>query len=156
MTFAEEGSTAVLSAHIGRDGARLSVELALTAYEAHRRQAGLVQLPLTFPKRGDGLVDTGSEVSVISDEAAEALELETLRRVPVVTIHGEEPGEVCVVQVTLGPDQRPRPRPVEVHAIRRPLRAVQLLIGRDILRHGHLIWNGPQAAATLRFPAPAG
>ena len=62
----------VLTAHIGRNGACFNVELALTAYEAHRRQAGLVQLPLTFPKRGDGSVDTGSEVSVISDEAAEA------------------------------------------------------------------------------------
>lgn len=152
MTSAREEDAAVLTAHIGRGGARVSVELALTPYEAYRRQAGLVQLPLTFPKRGDGLVDTGSEVSVISDEAADALELESLRTVPVVTIHGEEPGEVCAVQVTLGPDRQPRSRPVEVHAVRRPLRAIHLLIGRDILRHGQMTWDGPAAAATLRFP----
>ena len=131
----------------------MDVELTLTPYEAHRRQVGLVQLPLAFPQRGLGVLDTGAEASVISDEAAEALELETIRTVPVLTVHGEQPGAVCAVQVTLGWNQRPRPRPIEVRAIRRPLRAVHFLVGRDVLRHGHFNWDGPASTATLRFPS---
>ena len=145
----------VLTAPIGRAGAFVEVELSLTGYEIHRRQSGAVRASIPLPIRGRGLLDTGSEVSIISNVAAEALSLDAMRTVPVTTSTGTGGGPVYSAQITLGWNQRPRARALETNVVGQPLRGIHMLIGRDILRHGQLTWDGPAAVATLRFPAAA-
>ncbi len=101
------------------------------------------------------MLDTGSEVSIISNVAAEALSLDAMRTVPVTTSTGTGDGPVYSAQVTLGWNQRPRARALETNIVGQPLRGIHMLIGRDVLRHGQLTWDGPAAVATLRFPAAA-
>lgn len=78
-----------MTAHIGRGGALVDVELSLTDVDIHRRQLGEVNLQIPFPQRVRALIDTGAEICLINDAVADALALEETRRVPVVTVHGD-------------------------------------------------------------------
>lgn len=136
---------------IGSEGALVDVVIALPTYEVHRRQ--IENRPLPLPLHGRALVDTGAAQTIISDDAVQALLIDPIRSVLLRTAHGESSAEVFSIGVSLTNSAGDRSATFELDAVRAAVSGFQMLLGRDLLRHGELHWRGSEAIADLSLRA---
>lgn len=116
------------------------------ALEAMKRR----ELPVPEPVKLAALVDTGSTITCVSTSVIEPLGAQPVRTVRINTpsTHNME-CNVYALQL-LFPETRVK---VPVQAVAAPLQGqnIQVLIGRDILQHGVLVYQGVADTFTLAF-----
>ena len=105
-----------------------------------------------LPRFGIGVIDTGAEVSCINVGIAQALATKPSSVYRVVTAAGVSRRHVYPLRATLGPGLDLSPDAVEVDAPEMRIEHGDLLIGRDILSRGELIWYGPDSRFELVLP----
>lgn len=105
-----------------------------------------------LPRFGQGVIDTGAEVSCVSAGIAQALATKPSGAYRVVTAAGVHRRHVYPLSVTIGPELEPRPDPIEVEAPEMSIEHGILLIGRDVLSRGELVVYGPDARFELVLP----
>lgn len=105
-----------------------------------------------LPRYGQGVIDTGAEVTCINVGIAQALATKPSGAYRVVTAAGVSRRHVYPLSVTLGPGINLPPDPVEVDAPEMSIEHGVLLIGRDILSRGELVWYGPDGRFELILP----
>ena len=98
------------------------------------------------------MIDTGAEVSCINVGIAQALATKPSGAYKVVTTAGIHRRHVYPIRVTLGPELNMPPDPIEVDAPEMSIEHGILLLGRDVLRQGELIWYGPGGRFELVLP----
>ena len=131
-----------LSEHFG---AIVQVEIQLPLSLRLERQA----LGTTHAKvAGDGLIDTGADVSAFDLSAASRAGLERGRTERVMTVLGSDAGAPRLFgEITIsgfGSYPVMRGRGFDLSHL-----GLVAIIGRDILRHGILVFNGKEGWATL-------
>ncbi len=105
-----------------------------------------------LPRHGQGVIDTGAEVTCINVGIAQALATKPSGAYRVVTAAGVSRRHVYPLSVTLGPGMDLPPNPIEVDAPEMSIEHGALLIGRDILSRGELVWYGPDGRFELILP----
>lgn len=109
-----------------------------------------------LPRFGQGVIDTGAEVSCVNAGIAQALATKPSGAYQVVTAAGIHRRHVYPLSVTIEPDLDPRPDPIEVDAPEMSIEHGILLIGRDVLSRGELVVYGPDARFELVLPREDG
>jgi len=100
------------------------------------------------PVSGLALIDTGASATCIDEDAARSLALPVTNVVQVSSAsHASSPQNVHPTQI----EMIGLPLAIDANAIAAPLAAQGLiaLIGRDVLRHCTLFYNGPAGAISL-------
>ena len=128
----------------------MEVRLEATSHEIRLLSAQGRAAPL--PRFGRGVIDTGAEVSCINVGIAQALATKPSGAYRVVTAAGVSRRHVYPLSVTLGPTSGLPPDPIEVDAPEMSIEHGVLLIGRDILSRGELVWYGPDSRFELILP----
>ena len=105
-----------------------------------------------LPRYGPGVIDTGAEVTCINVGIAQALATKPSGAYRVVTAAGVGRRRVYPLSVTLGPGMNLPPDPIEVDAPEMSIEHGVLLIGRNILNRGELVWYGPDGRFELVLP----
>lgn len=110
-----------------------------------------------LPRFGQGVIDTGAEVSCVNAGIAQALATKPSSAYRVVTAAGVHrrhvyPLSVYPLSVTIGPELDQRPDPIEVDAPEMSIEHGILLIGRDVLSRGELVVYGPDSRFELVLP----
>ena len=109
-----------------------------------------------LPRFGQGVIDTGAEVSCVNAGIAQALATKPSGTYRVVTAAGVHRRHVYPLSVTIGPQLEPRPDPINVEAPEMSIEHGILLIGRDVLSRGELVVYGPDARFELVLPRGGG
>ena len=128
----------------------MEVKLEATGNEIELLAAQGRAAPL--PRYGQGVIDTGAEVSCINVGIAQALATKPSGAYRVVTAAGVSRRHVYPLSVTLGPRIALPPDPIEADAPEMSIEHGVLLIGRDILSQGELVWYGPDRRFELVLP----
>ena len=132
----------------------MEVKLDATSNEIKLLSAQGKAAPL--PRFGQGVIDTGAEVSCINVGFAQALATKPSGTYRVVTAAGVSRRHVYPVSVTVGPGANLPPDAIEVDAPEMSIEHGVLLIGRDILSRGELVWYGPDGRSELILPRSGG
>lgn len=125
------------------------IQVAVTVAESIAEQILQRGGALPAPISGLGLIDTGATGTCIDDEAAQQLQLPVVDRVNVASAtHESSPQNVYPIRLELVGT------PISINAPRAiggPLKAqgLLLLIGRDVLQHCTLHYNGITGEITL-------
>ena len=128
----------------------MEVQLDATSNEIELLGAQGRAAPL--PRFGQGVIDTGAEVSCINVGIAQALATKPSGAYRVVTATGVSRRHVYPLSVTLGPRTNLPSDPIEVDAPEMSIEHGVLLIGRDILSRGELVCYGPDRRFELVLP----
>lgn len=120
------------------------------AYLESVRLDPALRLPSTI--RTNGLIDTGAEMTVISEASIRGMGLEPIRTTYLAGV-GSEDHQVPVFAVSLviGPPDARAPA-IEMSVAGAKLSGPTCLLGRDILDRGGLIWDGRRSRFRLVLP----
>lgn len=132
------------SPNLEGDGPLIEVTFGLVRAAAVHLEAGTAPNPV----RATALIDTGASATVVKTDLLDPLGLHPVGEVPVNTPTGHHvPCLIYAVQLTLPQGT------IEVTVIEAPLEGqnIQALIGRDVLKHALLIYQGPSSQFTLSF-----
>jgi len=102
------------------------------------------------PVRARALIDTGAQATVIREDIAEKLQLRAVGVAKVLTPYTDVPAAYPRYEVRILLPNYVRAQTIGIAA---PLRGqnIQCLIGRDVLCHGVLVYNGYAETFTLSF-----
>ena len=139
-----------ITGEIGAVGAVVEVELGLTREEIEHRRIDNRSISTGF--RGRGVIDTGAEASVITGAVVQALAITPVRHATVLTTMGQVRAAAFTILVTVGPGYKEPPDPLPVQAYEGLIDAGDILIGRDILNLGELVWKGQEQRFSLSLP----
>lgn len=135
-------------ARLGRDGPALQVEIGIPSKLAEvLEKAGK---PIPPPHPGLALLDTGASISGVDRAILQALGVPPVSTTKVVTPSGEEEQFIYPCRITFPGTPIP---PLDLNAVTggNPLPGFAALIGRDLLQHFLLIYNGVDGFWTLAF-----
>lgn len=138
-----------------KDGLRLTgpilnVEIGVPAGAANILKTLGVEIPV--PAVGPALIDTGAGVCVIDESAARQLHLQPVGTVPVVGVSALEQRPTYAVRFAfpeLGLWFEPELATSSDHLLQK--QGIVALIGRDLLQHTVLIYNGRLGAITIAW-----
>jgi len=125
------------------------IQVSVTVGQAIAQQVLLQGGTLPPPISGVALIDTGATSTCVDDEAAQRLQLPAIDVVTVASAsHSSTSQNVYPIQIEVVG------LPIKVEApkaIGAPLKAqgLLLLIGRDVLQHALLVYNGPPGTFSL-------
>ena len=122
----------------------------MTREEVEQRRIDNRLAPSGF--RGRGIIDTGAEGSIITAKVVQALGIVPVRYATVLTTLGQARVAVYDVSIAVGPDQQNPPDPFPIRTYEGEVVACDMLIGRDILNRGELIWKGQEQRFSLALP----
>lgn len=136
-----------VEADVTSSGARISFELGITnlAFQQHQIDGR----PLPSRVSGRGLIDTGTQMSLVSDATAAALSLDVLHSVELHTALGATSASCYVVEFSIVTPARMRTQPLPLVVARVPGLREDMLVGLDVLQNFRAEWDGP--AGTLRL-----
>lgn len=134
-----------------RRGPTITVKIGLhDRLQEKRREAGT---PIPDPVVGEAIIDTGATVTTIDTSVAQELGLRETGPVQAVGIGGASAGftTACSVDIhgLIGNLAR-----AHCHDLAKHSTGLLALIGRDVLRHFVLHYNGPKGRITLELPSP--
>ncbi|WP_420624840.1 retroviral-like aspartic protease family protein [Candidatus Poriferisodalis sp.] len=110
----------------------------------------MVARPLPLPVRGRALIDTGTQMSLISGRIAQTLGLDPTRSTVLRTATGRTATVCYAVSFSFVSRGTPIGSPQDLIVGRADILQEDMLLGLDVLRHSHLEWNGPAATLHLR------
>lgn len=131
-------------------GALVPVEIRVTQHEAEQFHAGIKEVP--FPRRGMGLIDSAADISCVKTEVVEYLRVPQIGTQLVTTAAASVNRGVYPTTVTLGWNSENPPDAIDLQVIAMGIRGVDMLVGRDVLSHGELVWYGPDGRFELVLP----
>ncbi|WP_420624829.1 retropepsin-like aspartic protease [Candidatus Poriferisodalis sp.] len=105
--------------------------------------------PLPPRVRGNGLIDTGTSMSLISEATADALSLDTLHSVELHTALSSSMAPCYAAEFQFVGSGGIRMPPLRLVVARAPNLREDMVIGLDVLRQFQIEWDGP--AGTLRL-----
>lgn len=135
-------------------GALVPVEIAVPRYEVEQFHERAKEVPL--PRRGTGRIDSAADVSCVKMEIVEYLRVPQIGTQLVNTAAGSVHRGVYPITVTVGWDSENPPDAIDIQVIAMGIRGVDMLIGRDVLRLGELVWYGPDARFEWVLPRGRG
>lgn len=122
----------------------------MTREEIEQRRIDNRPVPSGF--RGRGVIDTGAEGSIITATVVQSLDILPVRYATVLTTLGQARVAAYDVSIAVGPDQENPPDPFSIRTYEGEVVAGDMLIGRDILNRGELIWKGQEQRFSLALP----
>ena len=102
------------------------------------------------------MIDTAAEKSGITGAIAQALAARPIGRNRVRTPAGLMDRPVYAITVTVGSDLPVSADPIDLDVIEVDIEGAHMLIGRDVLSRGELVWYGPDARFELVLPGGGG
>lgn len=111
----------------------------------------MIARPLPLPVRGSALIDTGTQMSLISGRIAQALGLEPTRTTPLRTATGRTTAFCYAVAFSFVSNGVIIGKPQDLTVARADTLEEDMLLGLDILRRCKIEWNGPAASLRLLF-----
>jgi hypothetical protein len=102
------------------------------------------------------MIDTAAEKSGITTSIAQALAAQPVGRNRIRTTAGLIDRPVYAVTVTVGWDLALPADPIDVDVLEVDIAEADMLIGRDVLSRGELVWYGPDARFGLVLPRGGG
>ena len=127
---------------------RVGFELNVTAVDVQERRMTARALPL--PVRGDALIDTGTQMSLISSRIAQALDLTPTRTTLLRTATGRTTAVCYAVAFSFVSDGVVIGKPQDLTVARADILQEDMLLGLDVLRCCDIEWSGPTAGVRLR------
>lgn len=118
--------------------------------ELERRRIKTIEVPL--PLYGWGVIDTAAEKSGVGVAAAQALLVDPIGTNRVSTPSGLMYRPVYAITLTVGPNLDRPPDPLDLNVIEVDIEGAAMLIGRDVLGLGELVWRGVRREFELRLP----
>lgn len=109
------------------------------------------QKPVPPPMVGKALVDTGASITAVELEVFTSLGISPISFRKVLTPSGQAQQNTFPVQIAFPGTPLPQMRFNEVLGSELKAQGFIALIGRDVLRHFILIYNGPGANFSLSF-----
>ena len=118
--------------------------------ELERRRLETREIPL--PQYGWGVIDTAAERSGVGVATAQALLVDAIGVNRVSTPAGSGLRPVYGITITVGPNLDSPPDPMDLDVIEVDIEGAAMLIGRDVLGTGELVWYGARREFQLRLP----
>lgn len=135
-------------------GALVPVEISVPRYEVEQFHEEAKEVPL--PRRGMGRIDSAADVSCVKVEIVEYLRVPQIGTQLVNTAAGSVHRGVYPMTVTMGWNSESPPEAIDLQVIAMGIRGVDMLVGRDVLRFGELVWYGPDARYEWVLPRGRG
>ncbi len=118
--------------------------------ELERRRVATIEVSL--PLYGWGVIDTAAEKSGVGVTTAQALLVDPIGANRVSTPAGPAMRPVYGITLTVGPNLDSPPDPMDLDVIEVDIEGAAMLIGRDVLGLGELVWRGTRREFELRLP----
>lgn len=118
--------------------------------ELERRRIETIEVPL--PQYGWGVIDTAAEKSGVGVTTAQTLLIDPIGTNRVSTPAGPVIRPVYGITLTVGPNLDGPPDPLDLDVIEVDIEGAAMLIGRDVLGLGELVWRGARREFELRLP----
>lgn len=118
--------------------------------ELERRRLATTGVPL--PVYGWGVIDTAAEKSGVGVATAQALLVDPIGTNRVSTPNGLMQRPVYAITLTVGPNLDRPPDPLDLDVIEVDIEGAAMLIGRDVLGLGELVWRGAPREFELHLP----
>ncbi len=130
-----------------------TVQIAVHLHEHLAKQLKAQGKPVPDAVTGNAIIDTGATVTTIDTRAATALALRQSGRVEAFGIGGKSTGftVACCVDIK---GLRVNIARAHCHDLAKYQKDLVALIGRDILQHMELHYDGPNGRVTLVLPLP--
>ena len=103
-----------------------------------------------------GLIDSAADVSCVKAEIVQYLRVPQIGTQLVTTAAGSVHRGAYPITVTFGWNSENPPDALDLQVIAMGIRHVDMLIGRDVLRRGELVWYGPDARFEWVLPRGRG
>ncbi len=109
----------------------------------------MVARPLPLPVRGRALIDTGTQMSLISGRIAQALGLDPTRTTVLRTAAGRTTALCYAVAFSFVSHGTVIGKPQDLIVGRADTLQEDMLLGLDVLRRSRMEWNGPTATVRI-------
>lgn len=108
-------------------------------------------VPIPQPQVGTGLIDTGARFTAVDIGALQALGLQPISTVQVITPSGQDVQGVYMCKLVFPGTEIPPIQPMAVTGSQLAAFGHTALIGRDILNYALLIYDGRHGMWTIAF-----
>lgn len=132
---------------LAKDGSTLEVEVHVTDRHAKILEDNNENIP--SPQSGKGLIDTGASISAIDVETLQELNISPIGATKVSTPSGEDMQELYAVKFSFPGKGLPDMTSLNVLGSNLKKQNICALIGRDILRHCLLVYDGTSGSIML-------
>jgi len=129
-------------------GLVVDVEISVPAALSKALQGSGSKVPLA--QLGDALIDTGASCCCVEEAALHALGLKPIGQVDVASPNGNRMQNIYVARLSF-PGTPISPLEMQVVGVQLNQGKTLSLIGRDVLRHWVLVYNGPMGCYTISF-----
>jgi hypothetical protein len=111
--------------------------------------------PIPLPLVATALIDTGASGSFISTAVAANLDVAAIREVELHSASGKFFSRGYPIAVVVGPREHRPPAPIPATVYSASIAdGAEMLIGRDILSYGQMVWLGDEFRYELSLPLP--
>lgn len=107
--------------------------------------------PLPTPETGKGLLDTGAGITGIDEDAAKRLGLPAINTIDLASATHVVKAPVYVISLDVPTATGLQLETVAVVGMSLASQGLLMLIGRDLLQHCHMSYNGPFGMITLSY-----
>ncbi|SRR6266498_285452 len=106
--------------------------------------------PIPVPVTGGALVDTGATSCCIEESIVQQLGLQVVGQTNVCGVGGLKLQNIYLAEMAFPGSPIPQ-MPLRLVGVQMPGTGIVSLIGRDILRHCVLVYNGPMGSYSISF-----
>jgi hypothetical protein len=132
---------------LAKDGSTLEVEVHVTDRHAKILEDNDKNIP--SPQSGKGLIDTGASISAIDVDMLQKLDISPIGATKVSTPSGQATQELYAVKFSFPGKGLPDMTSLNVLGSNLKKQDICALIGRDILRHCLLVYDGTSGSIML-------
>ncbi|MFP4136310.1 MAG: aspartyl protease family protein [Candidatus Acetothermia bacterium] len=132
---------------LAKDGSTMDVEVHITDQHAKILEDNDKEIP--SPQSSKGLIDTGASISAIDLDLLQKLNISPIGATKVSTPSGQATQELYAVKFSFPGKGLPDMTSLNVLGSDLKRQNISALIGRDILRHCLLVYDGTSGSVTL-------
>ena len=147
MLVANAANHTANGAELQLQGPKVAIEIAVPAVLAEFLERS--GLPVPPPQRGFALIDTGASITAVDEEVVASLGIQPIGQMKLSTPSQSMPAWLYAVQLTCSGVAMPVLELLDVVGCTLQPQGFIALLGRNFLRKGVLVYDGPTGAFTM-------
>jgi len=147
MLAANAADPTANGAELQLQGPKVAIEIAVPAVLAEFLERS--GLPVPPPQRGFALIDTGASITAVDEEVVASLGIQPIGQMKLSTPSQSMPAWLYAVQLTCSGVAMPVLELLDVVGCSLQPQGFIALLGRNFLRKGVLVYDGPTGAFTI-------